>query len=191
MTGKTCPHLIVVPREEGTPTTGLAFFPDLAFFGERWAPRCATRAFLAAFGCSLLAGACAAAASTVNSVIVISPLAVITVTTSITPVGTDCKAILRTLRRSNGDAGGIPRCDGNFWQQMADAKKKLTRKQQEANRNIEDAARASNTPLRTLHGWLREPAFDAAYREAPDKPMDSQSRVYNKDRLRQRPLCSR
>jgi hypothetical protein len=55
---------------------------------------------------------------------------------------------------------------------MADAKKKLTRKQEEAivallsNRNIEDAARASNTPPRTLHRWLREPAFDTAYREA-------------------------
>ena len=50
---------------------------------------------------------------------------------------------------------------------MADAKKKLTRKQEEAivallsNRNIEEAARACDTPPRTLHRWLREPAFDA------------------------------
>ena len=35
-----------------------------------------------------------------------------------------------------------------------------------SNRNTEDAVRASNTPARTLHRWLREPAFDAAYREA-------------------------
>jgi hypothetical protein len=55
---------------------------------------------------------------------------------------------------------------------MADAKKKLGRKQEEAiiallsNRNIEEAARASSTPPRTLHRWLREPAFAAAYREA-------------------------
>jgi len=55
---------------------------------------------------------------------------------------------------------------------MAHGKKKLGRKQEEAiiallaNRNIEEAARACNTPPRTLHRWLREPAFDAAYREA-------------------------
>jgi hypothetical protein len=55
---------------------------------------------------------------------------------------------------------------------MADAKKKLTRKQEEAiiallsNRNIEEAARSCNTPARTLHRWLKDPAFDAAYREA-------------------------
>ena len=62
--------------------------------------------------------------------------------------------------------------DGSFWQQMADAKKKLGRKQEEtiiallSNRNIEEAARASNTPARTIHRWLKEPAFAAAYREA-------------------------
>jgi hypothetical protein len=61
---------------------GLAFFPDLAFFGATWAPRCATRAFLAAFGCSLLPGACAVAVSAINSVILISPLAVITAVTT-------------------------------------------------------------------------------------------------------------
>jgi hypothetical protein len=33
-------------------------------------------------------------------------------------------------------------------------------------RNIEDAAKTSNVPLRTLHRWLKEPAFDAAYRRA-------------------------
>ena len=56
---------------------------------------------------------------------------------------------------------------------MADLKKKLTRKQEEAiisllsSRNTEEAARACNTPPRTLHRWLTEPIFAAAYREAP------------------------
>ena len=55
---------------------------------------------------------------------------------------------------------------------MADLKKKLTRKQEEAiiallsSRNTEEAARACNIPPRTLHRWLTEPAFTAAYREA-------------------------
>jgi hypothetical protein len=33
-------------------------------------------------------------------------------------------------------------------------------------RSIEEAARTSNVPLRTLHRWLKEPEFDAAYRRA-------------------------
>jgi hypothetical protein len=55
---------------------------------------------------------------------------------------------------------------------MADLKKKLTRKQEEAiiallsSRNTEEAARSCNIPPRTLHRWLTEPAFDAAYRLA-------------------------
>ena len=55
---------------------------------------------------------------------------------------------------------------------MADSKQKIGRKQEEAvvallsNRNIEDAARACNIPARTIYRWLREPAFDAAYRLA-------------------------
>ena len=55
---------------------------------------------------------------------------------------------------------------------MADSRKKLGRKQEEAivallsNRNIEEAARACNTPPRTLHRWLSEPTFAAAYRKA-------------------------
>ena len=55
---------------------------------------------------------------------------------------------------------------------MAEPKKSLTRKQEEAivallsSRNTEEAARACNIPPRTLHRWLREPAFSTAYREA-------------------------
>jgi hypothetical protein len=72
---------------------GLAFLGDLPFFGATWALRGATRAFLLAFGCSLLAAFGVAAVSTINSVILISPLAVITVTTSITPVAQESKQI--------------------------------------------------------------------------------------------------
>ena len=55
---------------------------------------------------------------------------------------------------------------------MADFNGKPGRKQEEAivalltNRSIEEAARASNTPARTLYRWLKEPEFDAAYRAA-------------------------
>ena len=55
---------------------------------------------------------------------------------------------------------------------MADLGGKLGRKQEEAivalcsNRSIEDAARACNTPARTLYRWLKEREFDAAYRAA-------------------------
>jgi hypothetical protein len=33
-------------------------------------------------------------------------------------------------------------------------------------RSIEDAARTANVPPRTLHRWILEPEFDAAYRKA-------------------------
>jgi hypothetical protein len=33
-------------------------------------------------------------------------------------------------------------------------------------RGIEEAAKAANVPARTLYRWLKEPAFDAAYRRA-------------------------
>jgi len=55
---------------------------------------------------------------------------------------------------------------------VADFEGKLGRKQEEAilalltNRSIEDAARASNTPARTLYRWLKEPELDSAYRAA-------------------------
>jgi AICAR transformylase/IMP cyclohydrolase PurH len=55
---------------------------------------------------------------------------------------------------------------------MADFNGKLRRKKEEAivalcsTRSIEDAARACNTPVRTLYRWLKEPEFDAAYRAA-------------------------
>ena len=35
-----------------------------------------------------------------------------------------------------------------------------------SNRSVEDAARACNTPARTLFRWLKGPDFDAAYRAA-------------------------
>ena len=55
---------------------------------------------------------------------------------------------------------------------MADIKVKLGRKKEEAivallsQRSIEDAARACETPPRTLYRWLKEPEFEAAYRTA-------------------------
>jgi AICAR transformylase/IMP cyclohydrolase PurH len=55
---------------------------------------------------------------------------------------------------------------------MADFNGKLGRKKEEAivalcsTRSIEDAARACNTPVRTLYRWLKEPEFNAAYRAA-------------------------
>jgi hypothetical protein len=55
---------------------------------------------------------------------------------------------------------------------VADFKGKFGRKREEAivallsQRTIEDAARACNTPARTLYNWLKEPEFDAAYRAA-------------------------
>ena len=58
---------------------------------------------------------------------------------------------------------------------MADFEAKLGRKKEEAilallsQRSVEEAARACDTPVRTLYRWLQEPAFDAAYRAARRK----------------------
>jgi hypothetical protein len=55
---------------------------------------------------------------------------------------------------------------------MTNFDEKLSRKQQKAivallaNRTVDDAARACNIPVRTMFRWLKEPNFDAAYREA-------------------------
>jgi hypothetical protein len=55
---------------------------------------------------------------------------------------------------------------------MADFKGKLGRKQEEAvvallsNRSVEDAAKACNTPARTIYRWLKDSDFSAAYRAA-------------------------
>jgi hypothetical protein len=55
---------------------------------------------------------------------------------------------------------------------VADRKGKFGRKKDEAivallsQRTIEDAARACNTPARTLYNWLKEPEFEEAYRAA-------------------------
>ena len=55
---------------------------------------------------------------------------------------------------------------------MADFKVKFGRKKEDAivalvsQRSIEEAARACNTPARTLYRWLKEPEFEAAYRDA-------------------------
>ena len=58
---------------------------------------------------------------------------------------------------------------------MAGSSEKLGRKKEDAivallsHRSIEDAAKACNTAARTLHRWLTEPDFDAAYRAARRK----------------------
>ena len=62
--------------------------------------------------------------------------------------------------------------NGTIWHEMADFPGKLTSKQEQSivallsNRGVEEAARACNTPTRTLFRWLKEPAFQAAYRTA-------------------------
>jgi len=58
---------------------------------------------------------------------------------------------------------------------MADFHGKLGRKKEEAivallsTRSVEEAARACNTPARTLYRWLNDPEFDNAYRAARRK----------------------
>ena len=58
---------------------------------------------------------------------------------------------------------------GTKWQTFGE---KLTAKQEGAiiallaQRNVEEAARAANVPVRTLFRWLREPNFVEAYRKA-------------------------
>ena len=55
---------------------------------------------------------------------------------------------------------------------MAGSSSKLNRKQEEAilgllaQRNIEEAARVAGVGARTLHRWMAEPEFNAAYRKA-------------------------
>ena len=39
-------------------------------------------------------------------------------------------------------------------------------------RGIEDAAKTANVPARTLYRWLKEPAFDAAYRRGREKSLN-------------------
>jgi hypothetical protein len=86
----------------------------------------------------------------------------------------------RIRRKAAGSLGGqMPRCppvSGRIWQSMADSDGKLGRNQEEAivallsTRSIEDAARACDTPARTLYRWLNDPDFDKAYRAARRKP---------------------
>lgn len=58
---------------------------------------------------------------------------------------------------------------------MAGFNGKLGRKKEEAivallsTRSVEEAARACNTPVRTLYRWLGEPDFDKAYHAARRK----------------------
>jgi hypothetical protein len=58
---------------------------------------------------------------------------------------------------------------------MADFEGKLGRKKEEAivallsQRSVEEAARACDTPARTLYRWMQEPDFDAALRAARRK----------------------
>jgi hypothetical protein len=55
---------------------------------------------------------------------------------------------------------------------MTSTKLQLGRKKEEAivallsQRSVEEAARTVNCPARTLYRWLKEPEFNAAYREA-------------------------
>jgi len=55
---------------------------------------------------------------------------------------------------------------------MASSREILSGKKEEAllalltARNVEDAARMADVPLRTLYRWMKEPLFDAEYRKA-------------------------
>jgi hypothetical protein len=55
---------------------------------------------------------------------------------------------------------------------MAGLNDKISRKQEEAivallsQRSVEEAARSSGTPVRTVYRWLKDPNFDTAYRAA-------------------------
>jgi hypothetical protein len=87
----------------------LALLADLLFFGATWARCGATRAFLVALGSS--AAEVGAVPVSWVDVMVFSPLAVITVHTSITPVRQESKAILPIAR---GDRTAVQRsCNGH------------------------------------------------------------------------------
>lgn len=45
-------------------------------------------------------------------------------------------------------------------------------------RGIEDAAKNANVPPRTLYRWLKEPAFDAAYRRAKRTAFGQATRLH-------------
>ena len=55
---------------------------------------------------------------------------------------------------------------------MTESRGKLGRKQEEAilalltQRNVDEAARVTKVAARTLYRWMKDPAFNAAYREA-------------------------
>ena len=55
---------------------------------------------------------------------------------------------------------------------MAGSGSKIGKKQEEAiaallsQRNVEEAARVAKVGVRTMYRWMKEPAFDAAYRKA-------------------------
>ena len=61
---------------------------------------------------------------------------------------------------------------GTGWQAMAESRAKLGRKKEESilallsNRSIEEAARIAGVGVRSLYRWMKEPEFDAAFREA-------------------------
>jgi hypothetical protein len=88
---------------------GLAFLPDLPLAGATWRERAPAVALFVAFGCSAVAVA-AVSCSVVADVIFCSPLAMITVTTSITRVRPESKSNLREIGKGDGTAmAAIPR----------------------------------------------------------------------------------
>ena len=64
---------------------------------------------------------------------------------------------------------GQARTSGAIWHDMAPSTHNLTSKQGRAiiallsNRSVEEAAKACNTPVRTLFRWLKDDEFNAAY----------------------------
>jgi len=96
-------------------------------------------------------------------------LAVITVTTSITPVGRKRKRNLSGIGKGDGMAMGA---DEGRLGQMKGHGAKFTRKKEEAvaallsHKSVEDAARAIDVNPNTLLKWLQVPEFREAYRRA-------------------------
>jgi hypothetical protein len=91
--------------------------------------------------------------------------------TWITLVRVECKLILTAIGHRERSAMNCP-ADGSKWQPMAGSSSNLTAKQEQAilalltQPNIEQAARTADVSIRTLHRWLKDSDFDAAYREA-------------------------
>ncbi|MEP7353987.1 MAG: hypothetical protein ABI824_12215, partial [Acidobacteriota bacterium] len=62
--------------------------------------------------------------------------------------------------------------DGGAWRRMTESPEVLSNKKEAAvlalltSRTVEEAAKTADVPARTLYRWMKEPQFDAAFRDA-------------------------